>query len=1368
MEGKNIRILLVEDNPDDLELFLRKLKNSVKVQLTVTPVKSLNKALDLISQEKPDIILSDLGLPDSHGLDTVTKIICAAPNIPLVVLSGFDDEETAIKAVQSGAQDYLVKGKLEGRDVERSLFYAIERARLQAELEQHTQEIYAIQANLLHVLQKNTDAIIVIGEDRHILFINPAAESLLGSSEKELLNEPFPYILYPGKTNEVVIKKSASLTRFAETNVVEIDWEGQHAFLVSMHDITARKRNEQALKESEAKFAKAFHSNANLIGINRLKDGVFIEINDSFTRITGYSREEVIGHNANELNLWASQEDKDRITNKTRENESLSNEQIKFRDKSGEIHYGLFSSDQITIGGEKCFIHTITDITELIRAEESLKISEEKFSKAFRHSPEAYVITKLDDGTILEVNDTFSRLTGYSHEEVVNRKSLELGLWANPEERIETVTTLQEKGIISDKEFHIRMKSGEIRIWLFSAEMIRISNTLCMLSMTTDITDRKKLEEKLRFSDTALNSIHEGIYAMDAEYKITRWNDICEQISGIKASEAIGKTVGEVFEMVEEYPGQNEERIKVLFEKGFNKEEQIYRTPRGNIWVDVHAQAITDNGKVQGWVTLLSDITERKKAEEALRFSHAAFQSIHESVIATDTNHVITHWNEISEEIYGIKASDAIGKKIYDIIEFGGNLPGDQERYIQNLEAEGYLHQEALHRTKHGEVWVDVTVQPIEENDKRYGWVMLATAITQRKLAEEMLKRSEEKYRELISVSNDGIVSNDAHMRITIWNQGAEKIFGYTEKEMLGQPVTKFLPESEHKKALQLHNGFIKTSPEKTTGKSLEGFGLKKDGQKIPIELSISSKRYGDNFIATAIIRDITERKEAEEKLRKSEERYRDLFENASELIQSVSQEGRFLYVNKAWREALGYGEKEIAKLNLWDVIHPDYQVHCREVFSKVMEGDSIHIETVFVAKDGRAIHVEGNANNYYHESHLTATRGIFQDITERWEAEERLRESEERYRDLFENANDFIQSCGNNHRFAYVNKAWREALGYSQKEIANLILWDIVHPDYVENCKKTFRTVMTGKPVNNVETVFVTKEGKYIYVEGNVSAVFKDGQAVATRAIFRDITERKEAEEKLRKIDKMKSEFLSNVSHELRTPLQSISGFTKLILNGQVPDQATQQEFLGIIDNETVHLGNLINSLLDMSRLESGRFQINKTLIPIRDTIVDSVKSFHTMAREKNISLSEDIPEDLPQIEADGARLRQVFINLLSNAIKYSDPGAKVKITAEKSQGELLVKISDSGIGMTPEVQKHLFERFFRAEDKLARGGAGLGLYITKQIVDAHGGKIRVESKPNEGSTFSVTIPFNYKGGDNHDQENTRDRRRSSHIKVS
>jgi PAS domain S-box-containing protein len=407
---------------------------------------------------------------------------------------------------------------------------------------------------------------------------------------------------------------------------------------------------------------------------------------------------------------------------------------------------------------------------------------------------------------------------------------------------------------------------------------------------------------------------------------------------------------------------------------------------------------------------------------------------------------------------------------------------------------------EINHRTR-GKITAEMRVVEIDW-EGRPAYLASLRDTTQRKQAEEALKRSEEKYRELISTSTDGIISTDSRMQVIIWNQGAERIFGYTEEEMLGQPVTRIVPERDRQKTQQLLSNLNRTGAAGPDHRIIEGCGLKKDGTEIPIELSVSSRKYDQNYIVTAIIR---------------------------------------------------------------------------------------------------------------------------------------------------------------------------------------------------------------------------------------------------------DVTERKEAEAKLREIDRMKSEFLSNVSHELRTPLQAITGFTRLIMDGKVPDSATRQEFYQIIDRETQHLSYLINGLLDLSRLESGKFRIDRKPAAIRDTVLDSINSFHVLARDKNITLNEDIPADLPEMQIDEERIRQVFFNLLSNAIKYSDSGGSVTVRAEKRPDELVFQVADRGIGMSPETVKHLFERFYRAEDNDGRGGTGLGLYIVRQIVEAHGGYIWVESRPNEGSTFSFNLPLNGKGGSGH-----------------
>ena len=1225
---KPIKVLLIEDNPDDVTFMKRRLGKCLNSRFSVVAVNNLADGLRQLDRANPDVIISDLGLPDSHGLDTVTKILCDAPHTPLVVLSGFDDEATAIKAVQLGAQDYLVKGRIEENQIERSIFYAIERSRLQVELEQHTQEVCNIQANLLKILKKNADGIVVVGEDRRIVFANPAAESLLGYKQKDLLDQTFDFPLSGSGKSEIEIPRPGSQSTFAEMSVVKISWEGRPAHLASLRDITDRKAAEEALLREKNRAKQLLDVAGTIILALDTRCKVTL-INARGCEILGYPAEEIIGkdwvntflperirkkinatfgqlvscvepleyvenpvltrlgqeriiawHNSlirNEkgvvIGTLSSGED---VTDHKAAEEALANEAIRRRilvdqssdgivvlDIQGQVYeanqrfaemlgYSMkevrrlavwdwevsyprevvaemirtvdekgdhfetrhvrkdgsfldveISTNGAVIAGQKLVFCVCRNITERKRAEAALRESEEKYSKAFQRSPEVIVITDLETSTILEANDTFLTLTGYTREEVAGNKITNLNIWVNLEDRMDMVKTLVKEGTVRDREYNFRMKSGGMRTWLFSAERIIIGARLCILSSTIDITGRKKTEEALRFSD-------------------------------------------------------------------------------------------------------------------------AAFKSIHEGVIATDTAYAITHWNTISEQIYGVKASQAIGRKLLDVIEIVENRPGDNERRFKKLETQGYYREEQLHRTRHGEVWVDINIQAIEGNGTCHGWIALVNAITQRKMAEEALKRSEEKYRELVNTSADGIVSIDQQGRIIQWNKAAGQTFGYTEAEILGQSIMRIVPERFRKaETKKLSREFAGHDP---LADKREVLVLRKDGTEVPIEIASSARKVNGAYVSTSIMRDITGRKRAEEALQRSEEKYRTIFENTGTAMAIIETDTTLSMVNDEFARIVGSTKEELERKIKWtEMVVP-------EDLPKMIE---------------------------FHQR--------------RREGGEAPREYEFRFRD----------------RHKHV---------------------------------KTASLIVAMIPETKQSLVSMT-----------------------------DITERKENEAKLKKIDQMKSEFLSNVSHELRTPLQSIGGFTKLLLNGQVPDPATQQEFLQIIDRETLHLGNLINSLLDMSRLEAGHFQINPRPTAVRDIIVDSISSFHSLAREKEITLNEDIPGSLPEMEVDGERLRQVVINLLGNAIKFSDPGGVVTVKAEKSNGDLLLQVADRGIGIAEKDRTHLFERFFRAEGEMVRGGSGLGLYISRQIVEAHGGRIWADSEFGKGSTFSFTLPLNGKGGNGH-----------------
>jgi PAS domain S-box-containing protein len=1376
METK-IKILLIEDSVDDAELIKRKLEKSTRVKWVVTISRKLNEALTLAKKTPPDIILTDLGLPDSHGLDTVTKILLWMPHIPLVVLSGFDDDATALKAVQSGAQDYLVKGRMDTPKWEQTLIYSLERARLRDELERNTEEISKLHNNLLTILEKSADAVLVVNHEKRILYANHAVEAIFARRPREMFNLPFQYPLDAGKTYEVTIHRADEKTTTAETTVAHISWEGRPVFLVSMHDITQRKAMEEALLASEEKYRSIFElAQDGVITVNL--QGDITSCNEAFARMGGVSITEIIGKHFSEIPFvipkdiayyaklfstmlntgalppleiaWPHIDGTTRtvelraglmkqngkisgiqamvldITERKRMEKALIDEGTRRRilieqsrdgivildidgnvydanqrfaemlgytmdevkklhvfdweflytkervlemirnvdekgdhfttqheRKDGSIYDVEISTNAAIFAGQKLIFCVCRDITEQKRVEKSLKDSEEKFSKAFMNSPQAIAITDLEKGIILEANETFIKFTGASRKDLIGKKAIDLDLWNSPEEREAIIRTLKEKSVVKNYERQFRTKTGELHTWLFSAEIINIDNKPCMLSVTVDITERKKTEELLRYSDIALRSIHEGIFATNNDFIVTRWNETCERMFGTKAVDAIGKSISDLLTLVEEYPGQNEKRANKLLKNGINREEQMYRTPRGDVWVDAQSQIMEDNGQRTGWVTLISDITERKKAEEAL-------------------------------------------------------------------------------------------------------------------------KVSEEKYRELINTSTDAIVSTDSKMNIVIWNHGAERIFQYTEQEMLGQSVLKLVPEMTHGNMMQSY------TQAKTIGKSsilnqvVEQVGVRKDSMKIPIELTISIRRVSNSFIATAIIRDITVRKEAEKALAQSEEKYRELINTSTDAIISVDSQMNITIWNQGAERIFGYTEKEMLGHSVLTVI-PTRKAGegTKEFFRLTKVGSSKFTseitETIGLKKNGSEFPLEVSVSTRKVGDTYTITI-IMRDVSIRVKALEALKESEEKYREIINTSSDAIISINSKMDVVIWNHGAEKLFGYKENEAMGLSI--------ITFFPKSLHKAVAGEIVNLkrngvsqffnqvTETTGLRKNCTEVPIEVSVSTRKIENDLMITM-IIRDIAIRKEAEAKLKQIDQMKTEFLSNVSHELRTPLQSITGFTKLILNGKVPDPAVQQEFLQIIDRETMHLGNLINGLLDMSRLDVGRFQIYKKLVPVADVFKESLEMFHSLAREKEITLNELFPAHLPEMEIDGERIRQVVINLLGNALKFSDPGSSINVRAAVHSNELLFQVIDHGIGIQAESMSHLFERFYRSEGEKVRGGTGLGLYISKQIIEAHGGRIWAESKFGEGSTFSFTLPLNNEGGKQNDQENTDRRRRPGHPKT-
>ncbi len=363
--------------------------------------------------------------------------------------------------------------------------------------------------------------------------------------------------------------------------------------------------------------------------------------------------------------------------------------------------------------------------------------------------------------------------------------------------------------------------------------------------------------------------------------------------------------------------------------------------------------------------------------------------------------------------------------------------------------------------------------------------------------------------------------------------------------------------------------------------------------------------------------------------------------------------------------------------------------------------------------------------------------RSINEMLARREQAEEELRRSGERYRNLFENSADVIYVCDSQGRLVDVNPAVRKLLGYREEELIRMDLCE----NYADPAQREeFHRRLARDGYVDMELAYKHKDGSMRTVH-EISVAIKDsaGRLVGYQGMMRDITAQK-------RLEQLKAEFLATVSHELRTPLTSIKGYADLLLAGETgPLNPAQEEFLQVISRNADRLTKLVNDLLDIERLESGERKIELRDLALDEILRDVAATFAVNAREKGLALEVELEEGL-QVKGDADYLARAFANLLSNAIKYTKEGkVSLRARADTVAGEAIVEVTDTGIGMDAEELGRLFTRFFRSTNPYVREatGTGLGLAIVKATIDRHGGEIRVESKPNAGTKFTVRLPL-------------------------
>jgi len=501
----------------------------------------------------------------------------------------------------------------------------------------------------------------------------------------------------------------------------------------------------------------------------------------------------------------------------------------------------------------------------------------------------------------------------------------------------------------------------------------------------------------------------------------------------------------------------------------------------------------------------------------------------------------------------------------------------------------------------------------------------------------------------------------------------------------------------------------------------------------------------------------------------------KELFENTNDLIQSVDENGRFLYVNKKWRDVLGYTDEEARRMAFPDIIHQDHLQACFALFAEIKKGKSFdNVRTQFVAKNGRVIDVDGNISIRMKDGKFLSTWGIFREVVPHTEIEDTLRQEQKFSQALINSLPSiFYVFEVPSLRMVRWNRALTYLFGFSNEETAKMSPIDFIDREDKKKVEETIHNVITqGRDTARVR--MQTKSGSQIpYFFSAVYATIADKKYVVGVGI--DITDLQKREEDLDRVAKTlvrrdfellqtndvlrirdeqiakehelnraKSEFVSLASHQLKTPLTIIKWYIDMLNAGYADDVLEKQkEYLGKIYTNTERMVELVDAFLNVSRLELGVFAIKKEPINLRDKIESILKNLDPKIKEKNLKVSTIYAKSDFVISADFKIVQIIFENLISNAIKYTLADGEIRIQMQQNGREIVVSIADTGIGIPAAQQSKMFTKFFRADNVSTQkiDGTGLGLYLVKTLVEKMDGKIWFESTENKGSTFYVTF---------------------------
>lgn len=1041
--------------------------------------------------------------------------------------------------------------------------------------------------------------------------------------------------------------------------------------------------------------------------------------------------------------------------------------------------------------GEIAWHGVVLDISDRKQAQEALRQSEERFQEIAHTVNQFFFVRSTITGEYLYVSPAYEKIWQRSCE----------SLYQNPDSWLETIHPEDRELVLASvkqqwqgqarREYRIIRPDGEIR-WI-STDVSQVKDEagkpLRVVGLAEDISDRKSTEEKLGKTEQWLNQFSNSspsvIYTLVQEANGLFWfeyiSSACETINEVTAEQALNDA-SLILEMT--HPEDISDYDAALIKSAatlevFSCQWRII-TRSGKIkWLQANSQPERRSNGAIAWHGIVLDITEQKQTEQALQqaLQHidTHFDECPLAILQWDRDFRVMRWSKQAERIFGwtaeeVKTLSWQGVVTEENINSPSQIPKAKSQNFWN-----FVYEEDLDRvntelaplidglitgksvqnrnyTKDGRVivcqWYSSAVFDLSGN--LVSVLSFAQDITDRQQAELELRQQKELRETIFNEATDAIFLVDPQtLLITDCNRRAVELFEVESKaELIGiegrdlqfRPFT--AEEIAEINQEMRQKGFW----------SLELEYISRQGKRFWGSLAAKTVQIANQAINLVRVTDISERKKIEAALRESEQTNRALVQSIPDLLIRMNRDGICLDIRLADGIKLYNPHKVQQGANVFDLLPLEIaQQRCSLTQTTLATGE-VQIQEYQLEIEGEIYYEEARIIPYGVDDVLIIVR----DVTERKRIEAALRESEERFRRAFDDAAIGMTLVALDGRFLQVNLALCEITGYSETELLGNFFQEITHPDDLDADLEYMRQVLAGKRrTYQMEKRYIHKSGHFVWCLWSISIV-KDQQGNYLYFVgqVQDISER-------HKIDRIKDEFISIVSHELRTPLTAIRGSLGILETGVLDNRPEKAKYmLQVAVKNSDRLVRLVNDILDLERLQSGKVQLVMENCQVEDIMQQAVESVQAIANDAQIKI--EVTPLVAEIWASTDAIIQALTNLLSNAIKFSPAHSTIWLSAECRIGEpqteenptvepplstpyILFQVRDRGRGIPADKLQTIFGRFQQVDisDSRQKGGTGLGLAICKSIVQQHGGKIWVESILGQGSIFYFTLPI-------------------------